>query len=136
MYQSLLYRHRHKHGRNLLHIYSSYRTLLQPTHQNSVFAGISSFTCDSRLIPSEYYAQKEDGSFTCTLCNNNQTYYDLPTYYRHFHKVHEGRRYQCPKCGKTFTQRWYLKLHVIQDHPDEQDELLTRLKEVKRVTAP
>jgi len=64
----------------------------------------------------------------CPICNKKIGSY---SFQRHL-GTHNGDRYQCPRCPKTFSQAGYTRIHLITSH--QEDKLNVDKMEIKLIT--
>ena len=59
--------------------------------------------------------------FVCTHCNPPKSFSSKQHYNEHISVQHEGKRYACSECDKTYSNIENLKSHVQCDHLQKED---------------
>nr|CAH7735851.1 unnamed protein product [Callosobruchus chinensis] len=66
--------------------------------------------------------------FTCEICR--KSYRAYPSLWRHKkHECSQPKNFCCTYCGRTFRQKYDVKLHVRNLHPEKAEEFELRYKE-------
>ena len=76
----------------------------------------------------------EGNKFSCSLCS--KTFNVNSSLKRHIASVHEGLEFSCSFCGKTKKEKFRLRKHILSSHGNNPDIQIIQTKTLKSESTP